>query len=184
MKKVWILVFIACFLFTNCMSTSVKTFEDLDVQIEETDNDGLLKVTISGLKFTSALSIKGYHIQYDDNKVVVKINEALRPSGMSMDYYIQFLMRKSVNEIYLGKELLWTNSVESYFKSEKLGFPLDINTAVNKNSISINLDQEPADSGLSEQEKKDVKNFTQRFLKDISFEKCKKWKKDAAAFAL
>lgn len=181
MKKVWILL-LSSLLFINCTAAQINSFQDLNVQFEETEND-LLKVTISGFKLTSApLSIKNYQIEYDDNKVYMKIKESFKNTGISMDYYIQFLMRKNVNEIYLGNELLWTNSVEAYFKNQKLQFPLNINTKVNKNS-KINHNN-PAQTELSKEELQKINDFIKYFSKNLSFADCQKWKKSAVAFSL
>ncbi len=181
MKKACI-VLLSFYLFINCAYAQIKSFQNLAVHFEETEND-LLKVTISGFKLTSALSIKNYQIEYDDNKVYVKIKESFKNTGISMDYYIQFLMRKSVKEIYLGNQLLWTNSVESYFKNQKLQFPLDINTKINKNS-KINLNNNPAQTELSKEEIQKINDFIKYLSQNLSFENCKKWKKDAVAFSL
>ena len=182
MKKIVLFFLISCFLFINCASGKKESFTNLDVKIEEAD-DELLKVTVSGFKVSSALSIKNYQVEYDDNKVFVEIKESLGDTGMVMNYYIQFLMRKSVNEIYLGGELLWTNSVESYFKNQKLKFPLDINTTINKNA-KININNDPAEAELSKEELKKINDFANYLSKNLTFESCKKWKKDAVAFSL
>lgn len=170
-------IFASALLFASCISASVKEFNNLDIEFEETQEDYLVKATISGFKLTSALSIDSYQVEYKNNKVFVKINEKLKNTGMSMHYHIQFLMGKSVNEIYIGKELFWTSSVKSYFKGQNFNFPLNVNKSLMPNKASLE-----GESNLSEAENKDVKKFMEHFSKEINFEKCKKWNGKALAF--
>lgn len=178
MKKVFLsLILFLCALLTSCISTSKILFDNLKIQIEETEKEYLSKVTISGFKITSALSIKDYQIKYDNDRIFIKINESLKNTGMSTDYYVQFLMKKNVKEIYIENQLVWTNSVESYFKNQKFEFPININKVIDERITSIEKQEK-----LSESEQKSVKEFMQYLSKKITIEKCKKWKKNAIAF--
>ena len=79
MKKVFLLfVLIFCGLLSSCISTSKISFDNLTIKIEETEKEYLSKVTISGFKLTSAISIKDYQIKYDNNRIFIKIKESLR----------------------------------------------------------------------------------------------------------
>ena len=86
MRKIWsALFFISCLSFTNCMSNSTNSFENMAIQIEGSEKDDLLRVTISGFNPTSMIFIKDYHIEYDGNKVFIKINETQKDAGIAMD---------------------------------------------------------------------------------------------------
>ena len=176
-KLLSLCIFASALLFTSCTSASIKGFNNLDIKFEETQEDDLVKATISGFKCSSAISIGSYQVEYKNNKVLVKIKEKLTSTGMAMNYYIQFLMSKSVNEIYIGKDLFWTSSVESYFKGQSFSFPLNVDKSILLNKVSVE-----GESKISEAENKELKKFIEHFCKNINFEKCKKWNGKALAF--
>ena len=102
-------------------AVSKNNFESLNIHFENVEPDNpqkskLVKTTISGWILDSALSISSYKIRYKNDKVFIDIDRKIGSTGMAMDYYIQFLMRVSVKEIYIGNSLFWTRSAESYFK--------------------------------------------------------------------
>ena len=178
MRKPFIIyILILSILLSSCTSSHIKSFEKFNLQIEDSVKENSLIVSISGYELNSALSIEKYEIKYGNNKIFININESLRNTGMSVDYYIQFLMSKDVKEIYINNQLFWTNSVESYFNNQKMSFPLNINKSITPNYNSIENNTE-----LSKNEKMSVENFMQFFSKKITFEKCKKWKNNAVAF--
>ena len=159
MKKfLAVCIFASALLFASCISASVKGFNNLDIQFEETQEDDLVKATISGFKCSSAISIGSYQVEYKNNKVLVRIKEKLNDTGMAMNYYIQFLMSKSVNEIYIGKDLFWTSSVESYFKGQNFSFPLNVDKSILLNKVSVE-----GESKISEAENKELKKFMEHF---------------------
>ena len=154
MKKfLAVCIFALVLLFTSCTSASIKGFNNLDIKFEETQEDDLVKTTISGFKCSSAISIGSYQVEYKNNKVLVRIKEKLNDTGMAMNYHIQFLVSKSVNEIYIGKDLFWTSSVESYFKGQNFSFPLNVNKSILSNKV--NLDGE---AKISEAEIRSLRN--------------------------
>lgn len=181
---------LALILFTGCANVhspvSKGNLKDLDIQfesVEPTDsgNRKLVKTTISGKIPDSALSISSYKIRYENDKVFIDIDRKIGGMGMATDYYIQFLMRPTVKDIYIGVSLFWTRSAESFFKSESKRFPLNI---VVKKDFSGNVASAVVERELSEQEKADVKKFAEHISRTLAFEKCKAWCRNAVAFEI
>jgi len=183
MKKNYILLCILCgIFFISCVSSihsklSKSDFTNLDIDFEEIEKEDLLKVTIYGKILDSALSVESYKIKYDKNTVYIDVDRRLKYTGIAIDYYIQFLMNKNIKEIYIGKSLFWTSSVEAYFNSEKMTFPVNYENSTNYKSINIGKETE-----LSEQEQNDVRKFSQYILKYITTEKCKVWNEKSVGF--
>lgn len=179
----------ASFLFAGCVCfhspISKGNFNDLDIQFENVElsnpyKSKLVKTTISGWMLHSALSISSYKIRYENDKIFIDIDRKIGSTGMGMDYYIQFLMRPSVKDIFIGNSLFWTRSAESFFKSKNMKFPLNI-VVKNDYSDGVAWGKEIC---LSEQECADIKKFAEHVSKTLTFEKCKTWNKNAVAFEL
>jgi len=183
MKKVLVfLIFCISTLLLSCVTNSpIKKdlFNNLEISFEETENNNLLKVTINGKILDSSLSIESYKIRYEKNKIFIDINRKIQPTGISLEYFIQFYMNKDVKEIYIGNDLFWTSSVESYFKSEELSFPINIQKCIKNTKITLE-----GESEISESEKKEIQKFIDYFSNNISIEKCKEWNKEAVAFSI
>jgi|GEM_PF-5611742 len=183
MKKVLVfLIFCISTLLLSCVTNSpVKKdlFNNLEINFQETENINFLKVTINGKILDSILSIESYKIRYENNKVFIDINRNIKPTGISFEYFIQFYMNKDVNEIYIGNDLFWTSSVESYFKSEGLNYPLDIKKSIKNTKRTISGEVE-----ISENEKKEIQKFMNYFSEKTSFEKCNEWNNRAIAFSI
>lgn len=189
MKKLILIFTVACVLLAGCGSLHSPilkyNFKDFDIHFENVELDNpqkskLIKTTISGWILDSALSISSYKIRYENDKVLIDIDRKIGSTGMGMDYYIQFLMSPNVKEIYIGNALFWTNSAESYFKSENMNFPLNIVLPKEVSDVA----QGPVERYLSEEEQGDVKKFAQHIKNTLTFEKCKAWCKNAVAFEI
>ena len=185
MKKTFILIilFIST-VFVSCvslfrLSVSKSDFKNFDIGFEKTEKPYELKVTISGEILDSALSIESYKIRYEKNKVFIDIDRKIKNTGISMDYYIQFLMNTDVKEIYIGKDLFWTSSVKSYFKSKGFRFPLNINKKNDYKYPRLGKNSE-----LSDKEKKDIEKFIKYISKNISLDICNNWNEKAVGFDL
>ena len=166
-------------------AVSKNNFESLNIHFENVEQDNpykskLIKTTISGRILDSALGISSYKIRYKNDKVFIDIDRKIGSTGMAMDYYIQFLMRADVKDIYIGNSLFWTRSAESFFKSKNMKFPLNIVVAKDY-SGDVAWGQEIC---LSEQECADIKKFAEHVSKTLTFEKCKTWNKNAVAFEI
>ena len=191
-KHILILTLIFAFaslLFAGCVSFHSPilkyNFGDLNIQFENVElsdsgNKKLIKTTISGKILDSALSISSYKIRYENDKVFIDIDRKIGSTGMAVDYYIQFLMRADMKDIYIGNSLFWTRSAESFFKSKNMKFPLNIVVAKDY-SGDVAWGQEIC---LSEQECADIKKFAEHVSKTLTFEKCKNWNKNAVAFEI
>ena len=167
-------------------AVSKINFEDLNIQFENVElsnpyKSKLIKTTISGKVLDSALSISFYKIRYENDKVFIDIDRKIGSTGMAVDYYIQFLMRPSVKDIYIGKSLFWTRSADSFFKSQNMKFPLNIVAA---KDYSGDVAWGVVEREITEQESADVKKFAEHISKTLTFEKCKNWNKNAVAFEI
>ncbi len=191
MKK-YFLIFALIFgvFFGGCVSIhcplSKSNFENLkihfeNVELPDSGNRKLIKTTISGRILDSALSISSYKIRYQGDKVFIDIDRKTGTSGMAMDYYIQFLMQPGVKDIYIGKDLFWTRSAESFFKSKNMKFPLNI--LVEKDYSAV-VAQGPVEREISPEESASVKKFASYISKNLTMEKCTKWSKNAIAFEI
>ena len=194
MKKHF-LIFTVIFAFASLLfaggfglhsAVSKINFEDLNIQFENVElsnpyKSKLIKTTISGKVLDSALSISFYKIRYENDKVFIDIDRKIGSTGMAVDYYIQFLMRPSVKDIYIGNSLFWTRSAESFFKSQNMKFPLSISAA---KDYSGDVAWGVVEREITEQESADVKKFAEHISKTLTFEKCKNWNKNAVAFEI
>lgn len=116
MKKFFVLLIASVLLYSSCVSAPVKkeSFQNLKIEFAETENPLYLKATVSGTILDSALCIESYKIKYAKEKVYIDINRKLGAStGVSMDYYVQFLMNRNVKKVYIGKDLFWSAALEN-----------------------------------------------------------------------
>jgi hypothetical protein len=74
-------------------------------------NEELYTIEISGITKDSALWIKSYSVRYETTRMKIRIEKSLRATGLSNPYYLQVLIPESVNEVFLGNELVWQKSM-------------------------------------------------------------------------
>ncbi len=112
MKRNFLFIFIALISITSCsqLIKSKTTILDLKIDITEINNGDLL-CCLSGQTGDSALWVESYIIKYEDDKIFVLIKNSLKKTGISNPYYIEFIIPKSVETVFLGKEeVIWKRS--------------------------------------------------------------------------
>ncbi len=113
MKNTILIVLGLTALFTSCASVVKSKNQILDFKIDFAqlyDTDTML-CRITGNSQDSALWIRSYRIEYRGKDVYLIIEKSLEPSGISNPYFIQFVVPKGAERIYLGhSELLWQST--------------------------------------------------------------------------
>ncbi|HRX15400.1 MAG TPA: hypothetical protein P5123_03720 [Spirochaetota bacterium] len=96
--------------FLGCSSNYVQSTNNIaKFKTEVIPYDkSLLLCKITGNSMDSALYIKSYELVYNIDNVHIYINKSLKKTGISFPYFIQFIISKNINYVYLGdSEIIW-----------------------------------------------------------------------------
>lgn len=104
-----ILVLLVLSSTASCTSTVGSSHEILafKAQVREDEASKREYIRISGLLGDSALWIKEYAVTYDNTDMHVFISRSLKATGNNGPYFIEVLLPKTVNIVYLGNEIVW-----------------------------------------------------------------------------
>ncbi|HNX57582.1 MAG TPA: hypothetical protein PKK43_00680 [Spirochaetota bacterium] len=81
-----------------------------DVRGDEASKSDYIR--ISGTLSDSALWIKEYTVTYDNTDMHVTIARSLKTTGNNGPYFIEVLLPKTVNTVYLGNEIVWRRTLQ------------------------------------------------------------------------
>jgi len=111
MKRSTFITLLLLTILSSC-STIVKSkteISNFEIIISKLDTTETLLCKIVGHSLDSALWIKSYKVEYDDNKVFVIIEKSLKSTGISDPFFFEFVIPDSAEYVYLGKkEVIWS----------------------------------------------------------------------------
>ncbi len=93
----------------SCTSTvgSSRDIWSFEAHVRADDTSKNEFIRISGLLGDSALWIKEYTVTYDNTDMHVVISRSLKVTGNNGPYFIEVLLPKTVNNVFLGNEIVW-----------------------------------------------------------------------------
>lgn len=106
------IIVIILFLLAGCHST-VQSYRDignfwLEVHHDNFDKDGTSLVVLTRYNKSSAVYIEKYEICYHKNKAVIRIYQTLNNTGSTGPYDIRFRIPKTIDEVWLENEHVWS----------------------------------------------------------------------------